>query len=93
MAGSYSATEQVSLALQGTGLSIGDADAGGASVTATVSVVSGCSRASTDPNERADAYVVKSRLASDLPSAIEEAVAGRKFVSPTLRHSGAGSRS
>jgi DNA-binding NarL/FixJ family response regulator len=30
----------------------------------------------------ADAYVVKSRLASDLLSAIREAVAGRKFVSP-----------
>ena len=40
-AGSYSATEQTSLALQGTGLSIGDVDAGGASVTATLSVVSG----------------------------------------------------
>ena len=40
-AGSYSATEQISLALQGTGLSIGDVDAGGASVTATLSVVSG----------------------------------------------------
>ena len=40
-AGSYSATEQTSLTLQGTGLSIGDVDAGGASVTATLSVVSG----------------------------------------------------
>ena len=40
-AGSYSATEQVSLALHGTGLSIGDVDAGGASLTATLSVVSG----------------------------------------------------
>ena len=32
----------------------------------------------------ADAYVLKSRLASDLPRAIEEAVAGRKFISPTV---------
>ncbi|MBS1117694.1 MAG: Two component transcriptional regulator, LuxR family [candidate division NC10 bacterium] len=32
----------------------------------------------------ADAYVVKSRLASDLLTAILEAVAGRKFVSPTV---------
>jgi hypothetical protein len=37
----YAATEQVSLTLHGTGLSIGDIDAGGANVTATVSVVSG----------------------------------------------------
>ena len=37
----YSATEQTSLTLHGTGLSIGDVDAGGASVTATLSVVSG----------------------------------------------------
>ena len=35
------ATEQTSLTLHGTGLSIGDVDAGGASVTATLSVVSG----------------------------------------------------
>jgi len=33
----------------------------------------------------ADAYVVKSRLASDLLSAIDEAVAGRQFVSPTVK--------
>ena len=32
----------------------------------------------------ADAYVVKSRLASDLHAAIREAVAGRTFVSPTV---------
>ena len=32
----------------------------------------------------ADAYVVKSRLASDLLRAIHEAVAGRRFVSPTV---------
>jgi DNA-binding NarL/FixJ family response regulator len=32
-----------------------------------------------------DAYVVKSRLASDLLSAMHEAVAGRKFVSPTVK--------
>jgi DNA-binding NarL/FixJ family response regulator len=32
----------------------------------------------------ADAYVVKSRLASDLLSAIREVVAGRTFVSPTV---------
>jgi DNA-binding NarL/FixJ family response regulator len=32
----------------------------------------------------ADAYVVKSRLASDLLTAIHEAVEGRKFISPTL---------
>jgi DNA-binding NarL/FixJ family response regulator len=32
----------------------------------------------------ADAYVVKSRLALDLPSAIKEAVAGRKYISPTV---------
>ena len=38
---SYAATEQVSLTLHGTGLSIADADAGGADVTATLSVVSG----------------------------------------------------
>jgi DNA-binding NarL/FixJ family response regulator len=33
----------------------------------------------------ADGYVVKSRLASDLLTAIGEAVAGRKFVSPTVK--------
>jgi DNA-binding NarL/FixJ family response regulator len=33
----------------------------------------------------ADAYVLKSRLASDLPSAIEEAMTGRKFISPTVK--------
>lgn len=33
----------------------------------------------------ADAYVVKSRLASDLVTAIHEALAGHKFVSPTVR--------
>ena len=38
---SYGATEQVSLTLDGTGLSIGDVDAGGGNVTATLSVVSG----------------------------------------------------
>jgi len=32
----------------------------------------------------ADAYVVKSRLASDLLTAIDAALAGRKFVSPTV---------
>jgi DNA-binding NarL/FixJ family response regulator len=32
----------------------------------------------------ADAYVVKSRMASDLLNAIHEVVAGRKFVSPTV---------
>jgi DNA-binding NarL/FixJ family response regulator len=31
----------------------------------------------------ADAYVVKSRLVSDLPKAIHEALAGRTFVSPS----------
>ena len=30
------------------------------------------------------AYVVKSRLASDLVTAIREALAGRRFVSPTI---------
>ena len=38
---SYTATEQTSLTLHGTGLSVADADAGSASVTVTVSVVSG----------------------------------------------------
>ncbi len=38
---SYSATEQTNLALQGTGLSISDVDAGSASVQATLSVTSG----------------------------------------------------
>src|SRR5207247_2069547 len=38
---SYSATEQVSLDLQGTGLSIADVDAGSSTVKAIVSVVSG----------------------------------------------------
>ena len=38
---SYAATEQATLALQGTGLSIADTDAGGAPVTATVSVTEG----------------------------------------------------
>ena len=33
----------------------------------------------------ADAYVVKSRMASDLLTAVYEALAGRKFVSPTVR--------
>ena len=33
----------------------------------------------------ADAYVVKSRLASDLLTAIHEALAGQKFVSPTVK--------
>ena len=37
----YAATEQTSLTLHGTGLSIADVDAGSASVTATLSVVSG----------------------------------------------------
>jgi DNA-binding NarL/FixJ family response regulator len=32
----------------------------------------------------ADGYVVKSRLASDLVTAIHEAMAGQKFVSPTV---------
>jgi len=32
----------------------------------------------------ADAYVVKSRLASDLLTALHAALAGRKFVSPTV---------
>jgi DNA-binding NarL/FixJ family response regulator len=32
----------------------------------------------------ADAYVLKSRLASDVVIAIKEAMAGRKFVSPTV---------
>jgi len=32
----------------------------------------------------ADAYVVKSRLASDLLTALDAALAGRKFVSPTV---------
>jgi DNA-binding NarL/FixJ family response regulator len=32
----------------------------------------------------ADAYVVKSRVASDLMLAISDALAGRKFVSPTI---------
>ncbi|WP_445372870.1 putative Ig domain-containing protein [Methylomonas sp. HW2-6] len=38
---SYSATEQISLTLHGTGLSIADVDAGSSSVQATLSVVSG----------------------------------------------------
>lgn len=29
--------------------------------------------------------IVKSRLVSDLPSAIQEALAGRTFVSPTVK--------
>jgi DNA-binding NarL/FixJ family response regulator len=33
----------------------------------------------------ADAYVVKSRLASDLLLAVSEALAGRKFVSPSMK--------
>ncbi len=33
----------------------------------------------------ADGYVVKSRLASEIVIAIQEAVAGRKFVSATVR--------
>jgi DNA-binding NarL/FixJ family response regulator len=33
----------------------------------------------------ADAYVVKSRLASDLTFAIAEVLAGHKFVSPTMK--------
>jgi DNA-binding NarL/FixJ family response regulator len=33
----------------------------------------------------ADAYVVKSRLASDLLTAIHDSSAGRKFVSPTVK--------
>ena len=33
----------------------------------------------------ADAYVVKSRLASDLLLAVSEVLAGRKFVSPTMK--------
>jgi DNA-binding NarL/FixJ family response regulator len=37
----------------------------------------------------ADGYVVKSRLASDLLTAIHEAEAGRKFVSPTVASPGA----
>ncbi|TLY21832.1 MAG: hypothetical protein E6K66_08630, partial [Nitrospirae bacterium] len=37
----YSATEQISLTLHGTGLSVADIDAGAASVTSTVSVTSG----------------------------------------------------
>ncbi|HSA61949.1 MAG TPA: DUF4347 domain-containing protein, partial [Nitrospiraceae bacterium] len=37
----YSATEQTSLTLHGTGLSVADVDAGAASITATVSVTSG----------------------------------------------------
>jgi len=32
----------------------------------------------------ADAYVLKSRLASDLPHAIDEVMAGRTFISPTV---------
>jgi DNA-binding NarL/FixJ family response regulator len=32
-----------------------------------------------------DAYVVKSRLVSDLSRAIQEALAGRTFVSPTVK--------
>jgi DNA-binding NarL/FixJ family response regulator len=32
-----------------------------------------------------DGYVVKSRLVSDLSSAIQEALAGRTFVSPTVK--------
>ncbi|WFP52110.1 cadherin domain-containing protein [Methylomonas sp. EFPC3] len=43
---SYSATEQTSLTLHGTGLSIADVDAGSASVQATLSVVSGTLTAS-----------------------------------------------
>ncbi|MEQ1661568.1 MAG: cadherin-like domain-containing protein [Thiobacillus sp.] len=42
----YNATEQVALTLSGTGLSISDADAGGASVQATLSVTSGLLTAS-----------------------------------------------
>jgi DNA-binding NarL/FixJ family response regulator len=33
----------------------------------------------------ADAYVLKARMASDLLTAVREALAGRKFVSPTVR--------
>jgi DNA-binding NarL/FixJ family response regulator len=33
----------------------------------------------------ADAYVVKSRLASDLAPAISEVMAGHKFLSPTMK--------
>jgi DNA-binding NarL/FixJ family response regulator len=33
----------------------------------------------------AHAYVVKSRLASDLMTAVSEALAGRRFVSPNLK--------
>jgi DNA-binding NarL/FixJ family response regulator len=33
----------------------------------------------------ADAYVVKSRMASDLLTAIQGALAGRTFVSPTVK--------
>ena len=43
---SYAATEQTTLTLHGTGLSIADVDAGGASVTATVSVTAGTLSAS-----------------------------------------------
>jgi len=32
-----------------------------------------------------DAYVVKARMATDLPTAIHEALAGRTFVSPTVK--------
>jgi DNA-binding NarL/FixJ family response regulator len=35
----------------------------------------------------ADAYVVKSRVATDLMAAISEALAGRKFISSTIRSS------
>jgi len=33
----------------------------------------------------ADAFVVKSRMASDLLTAVHEALAGEKFVSPTVQ--------
>ena len=48
---SYAATEQTSLTLHGTGLSIADVDAGGADVTATLSVVSGTLNVTRAPPE------------------------------------------
>ena len=48
----YAATEQMSLTLHGTGLSIADVDAGGASVTATLSVVSGTLTVSAGDHRR-----------------------------------------
>jgi DNA-binding NarL/FixJ family response regulator len=38
----------------------------------------------------ADAYVLKSCIATDLPSAVESALAGKSYVSPTMSPSSGG---